>query len=100
MTNQVMLIGRLVTDLEIKEEENAKVTRLTLAVTRSWKNAEGEFETDFIPITLWNNIASATVEYCKKGYLIGIKGRIQTNSDTTISIIAERVTFLSSTNKE
>ncbi len=66
-----------------------------LAVPRSYKNENGEYETDFIPCVLWNTIAVSTCEYCKKGDLVGVKGRIQNIADK-IEIIAERVTFLSS----
>ena len=53
---------------------------------------------------LWKGVAESTVEYCKKGDLVGIKGRIQTRDveleDEThkkyVEVIAEKVTFLSS----
>lgn len=100
MLNQIVLVGRIVQDLEIKELENGnKVCNITLAVTRSYKNADGIYETDFIPCILWNGIANNVIEYCKKGDLVGIKGRLQTRQDddkNIIEIIAEKVTFLSS----
>lgn len=95
MLNQIVLVGRLVQDPEIKElEDNRKVSVITLAVPRSFKNADGEYETDFIPCVLWNGIATNTIEYCRKGDLVGIKGRIQSN-ENKIELIAEKVTFLS-----
>ena len=105
MLNQVVLVGRLVSDPEIKElEEGAKASNITLAVPRSFKNADGEYETDFIQFTLWDNIATNTCEYCKKGDIIGVKGRVQCETiekeDETkeykMELIAEKVTFLSS----
>ena len=61
MLNQTVLVGRLVQDPEIKELENdKKVCNITLAVTRSYKNADGIYENDFIPITLWQGIAEQT----------------------------------------
>lgn len=104
MLNQTVLVGRLVNDPELKETENGKeVINITLAVPRTYKNINGEYDTDFIDCTLWNNIAKSTGEYCKKGDLLGVKGRIQTSSyekeGQTIykqNVIAERVTFLSS----
>ena len=66
-------------------------------------NEDGVYETDFIEITLWNNIAENTSEYCKKGDLIGVRGRIQVDSyevdgekRSSQKIVADRVTFLSS----
>ena len=96
MLNQIVLVGRLTEDLEVKElKEGMKVANITLAVGRSWKNAEGEYETDFVPIRLFNIVAENTSEYCHKGDILGIKGRIQVE-ENEIQIIAEKVTFLSS----
>ena len=105
MLNQTVIVGRIVRDLEVKETENGnKVAQLTLAVPRSFKNMDGQYETDFIPCVLWKGIAENTAEYCKKGDLVGIKGRIQTrdvelDEETRkkyVEVIAEKVTFLSS----
>ena len=60
-----------------------KVSNLTLAVPRSYKNSEGEYETDFIPCVLWQGIAENVVNYCKKGDLVGVKGRVQAREYTT-----------------
>lgn len=109
MLNQTVLVGRLVRDPELYETENGnKITNITLAVPRNYKNINGEYDTDFIPCTLWKGIAENTVEYCKKGDLLGIKGRIQTRDveleDEThkkyVEVIAEKVTFLSSKRQE
>jgi len=97
MLNQMVLVGRLVKDVELQElEDGKKFCSITLAVPRSFKNENGEYDTDFIPCILWNNIAENTKEFCNKGDLIGIKGRIQKESNKPIEIIAEKVTFLSS----
>ena len=100
MLNQVVMVGRLTSDPEINEVENdRKVATITLAVQRSYKNAEGVYETDFIKCILWNGIAENTAEYCKKGDVIGVKGRIQTtNVDDKIlmEVVAEKISFLSS----
>lgn len=96
MLNQIVLVGRLVKELELKElESGKKVCNITLAVPRSFKNSKGEYETDFIDCALWENIAENTVEYCHKGDLIGIKGRLQTEEET-LYVMAEKITFLNS----
>ncbi len=95
MLNQIVVVGRMVSDPQINETENGKVATITLAVPRSYKNENGEYETDFIPCVLWKGIATNTCEYCKKGDLIGIKGRMQ-SIENKLEIIAEKVTFLSS----
>ena len=96
MLNQLVLVGRLTDDVK-KEEERAVIT---LAVARSFKNANGEYDTDFIPVILNGSIATNTMEYCKKGDVIGVKGRVTRLENEELSIVAEKVTFLSSTHKE
>lgn len=109
MLNQIVVVGRLVRDPELRETESGKkVTNITLAIPRSYKNAKGEYETDFIDCTLWTGIAENTVTYCRKGDLLGIKGRIQTRNYETkeekkryvTEVVAEKVTFLSTRPKE
>lgn len=105
MLNQVVLVGRLVKKPELREAENkSKYAYITLAVPRSFKNADGKYESDFIDCVLWNNIAINTADYCDKGNIIGIRGRIQSrivenqdkNNEKVTEVICERVTFLSS----
>ncbi|MDD4376433.1 MAG: single-stranded DNA-binding protein, partial [Clostridia bacterium] len=68
-----VVVGRIVKDPELKETESGrKVTNITLAVPRSFKNINGEYETDFIPCVLWKGVAETTTAYCKKGDLVGI----------------------------
>lgn len=104
MLNQLVIIGRLTKDPELKKTDSGKnVSNVTLAVPRSYKNPEGQYDTDFIDCVLWNNVAESTTEYCHKGDLLGIKGRIQTRSyekddekKYVTEVVAEKVTFLSS----
>ena len=60
-----------------KIDDKGKVTNITLAVPRSFKNQNGEYDTDFLDCTLWTNVAENTVEYCQTGDMVGVKGRIQ-----------------------
>lgn len=108
MLNQVILVGRLVKTPEVLETENGiKRSIITLAVPRSFKNIHGEYETDFIDCVLWQGVAENTKEYCDKGDILGIRGRIQTSvyekNDSKIykkEVIVEKVSFLSSKPKE
>ena len=109
MLNQVVMVGRLTNDPVVEKVDNDKeVANITLAVPRSYKNADGVYETDFIDCVLWNGIATNTAEYCKKGDMVGIKGRIQSNMyenesgelKKSTQVVAEKVTFLSSKSKE
>ncbi|MBP3920607.1 MAG: single-stranded DNA-binding protein [Bacilli bacterium] len=103
MLNNTVIVGRLTRDVEMHETENGnKIARLTLAVPRSYKNMDGQYDTDFIPCILWKGIAENTAEYCKKGDIVGVKGRLQTSNYEKngeikygIDVVAEKVTFLS-----
>jgi len=79
LINQVTLVGRLTKDPELKyTSEGTAVTNITLAVNRSFKNSKGDRDADFVQCTLWRKIAESTVNYCRKGSILGIVGRIQT----------------------
>ncbi len=104
MLNQIVLVGRLVKDPEVnKTDNNKQYSHITLAVPRSFKNINGEYDTDFIDCVLWDGVAKSTKDYCKKGDIVGVKGRIQSETVEKedgskkyyINVVAERVTFLS-----
>ncbi len=104
MVNQVILVGRLVYDPELRTlDDGKKVATITLALQRSFKSADsGTYETDFIRCTLWSGIAENTVQYCKKGSTLGIKARLaqrfyEIDDEKSFSypeVIAEKVTFI------
>ena len=103
MLNQVVIAGRLTGDPVVEEVEGGKkVSSITVAVPRSYKNVDGTYDTDFIRCTLWGGIAENTCEYCKKGDIVGVKGRIQTSSYETedgnkkyaMEVVAEKISFL------
>lgn len=104
MLNQIVLVGRLTADPKIKSLEGGqRVSNLILAVQRDYKNFEGIYETDFIPFKIWNNLADKINEYCHKGDMVGIKGRLQmitigkvNEQKQKLEVIADKVTFLSS----
>lgn len=91
MLNQVTLVGRLV-DQPQKEEKGASIT---IAVPRSYKNENGEYETDFITARIFAGVVENVCEYCKKGDLLGIKGRLQSN-ENGFELIADKISFLTS----
>lgn len=95
MSNYVILIGRVVNDIII--DSDTKNCEITLAISRAFKNEDGIYETDFIPVTLKENLAKNAVEYCKKGDIVGIRGRIARINEP-MQIIADKLTFLSSKN--
>lgn len=108
MVNQIVLVGRIVKTPELRvTDAGKKVSSIVLAVPRNYKNADGQYDTDFLDCTLWTGVAETTAEYCKTGDLVGVRGRLQTRIVETpegtkkkkTEIIAERVNFLSSNRK-
>jgi len=99
--NQSIIVGRLVSDIEINDEKSTMI----LAVPGRTKNEEGKYETDNIKVDLSLPIAKNTAEYLKKGDLISVKGRLENrnveNSDKKeLKLIAERIAFLSTKKEE
>ena len=85
MLNQVVLVGKI---KEINED------RVIILVTRNSKNENGDYETDIIPCYFKDTISKNANEYCKKGDVIGIKGRIEILNNE-IMIMVDKLTFLS-----
>lgn len=101
MMNQIIIVGRLVERPVIEETENGrKATTITLSVPRMFRNDDGEYETDFVPVSLLGQVADATCEYCEKGDLVGVKGRLARLSGNELQVIGEKVNFLSQEKKE
>lgn len=109
MINNVTLIGRLVSPPELKKTpNNVSVLQGTLAVNRNFKNENGDREADFIQFQAWRGTADIIAQYCSKGSLIGLTGRIQTRSYDNqqgqrvyvTEVVAESVELLESRNKQ
>lgn len=108
MLNNVILVGRLVEDPVVKILDNGlSVCNVVLAVMRGFKNPDGDYETDFIRCSLWEGVANAMSEYCTKGSIIGVKGRLvskeievilgdetEKKKITVIEVIGDRVSFI------
>ncbi|MDD3068294.1 MAG: single-stranded DNA-binding protein [Acholeplasmataceae bacterium] len=108
MLNQLVLVGRLTHDPETRIlEDGRKVSDVTIAVQRSFKNMDGQYDTDFIKVTVWEGLAQAIESYCKKGAMIAVKARVQSwkyelNDERKLNmleVIAERISYLSSSKK-
>lgn len=81
MLNNIILVGRIVEDAKMTVLDNGiKVSNIVLAVQRPFKNENDEYDTDFIPVQLWYGAADIANEYCTKGSIIGIKGRLSARS--------------------
>lgn len=103
MINTVVLTGRPVKEIELKTlSTGTKVAGFTLAVNRSFKDANGEYPTDFITIQTFEKTAEFVAKYAKKGELIGVEGRLQQrvfeNKEGVnvyiIEVVANQITLL------
>jgi len=107
--NNVILVGRLVSDPELEEfNTEKKRTLINLAVPRNYRNSEGMYESDFIRCVLWNGIALNTSKYCQKGDVVAVRGKIQVNSyedqnnnkKYITEVIAQSISFVAPRLKE
>lgn len=103
--NNVTLVGNLTKDAELKFTSNGSaVASFTLAVSRAFKNANGEKETDFINCVVWRKQAEVLAEYTGKGSKLAVRGRMQVrnyeNKEGTrvyvTEVVVEEFTFLDS----
>jgi single-strand DNA-binding protein len=80
--NRVQLIGRLGKDPESKFTPNGKkVAHFSLAVSNRWKDKSGETKesTEWVNIEAWGRLGEVCQEYLKKGSLVYLEGRLQTD---------------------
>ena len=75
MLNEIVLIGRLTKDIEVKQTNSGlSVSQFVLAVERTFKNS------DFISCVIWRKAAENLAQYTHKGSLIAVRGRLSTRS--------------------
>jgi single-strand DNA-binding protein len=80
--NRIQLIGNLGKDPETRfTPTGRKVCTYTVAVSRSWKNSDGESQeaTDWFTIEAWGHLGEICQDYLQKGRLVYLEGRLQTN---------------------
>ena len=107
--NKVILIGNLTRDVETNTTNNGiEFARFTIAVQRRFKNADGEYDTDFINCVAWRELAEHCSKFLSKGKKCAVVGSLQTRSydaqDGTkryvTEVVAEEVEFLTPKAKE
>ena len=105
--NNVVLVGRLTRDPELRTTPNGIATyQISLAVN-GLPNQNGERTTDFINVQVWRRQAENVSKYCTKGSQVGVVGRIHTRSYDAndgskryvTEVVADNITFLGSSNK-
>ena len=103
--NVVVLVGRLAADPEMKyTPAGLPITTFRLAVDRGRKGDDGKSETDWLNIVTFQKQAELVSQFCDKGSLIGLEGRIQSRTwegqdgkkNYSVEIVANNVRFLES----
>jgi single-strand DNA-binding protein len=101
--NRIQIIGRLTRDPELRYLSSGHpMAQFTLAVDRDFKNAAGDRDADFINCVAWRKLAEQVGQYCSRGRLVAVEGRLQTRSFETqdgsrrrvTEVIGDRVWFL------
>ncbi len=104
MLNKCLFIGNLTKDPEMQTTSSGlSVCRFSIAVNRSYTDANGERGTDFINVIAWRGLAENCGKYLKKGSRVCVCGSMQNrswedkdgNKRYATEIIAEEVEFLS-----
>lgn len=82
--NHVGLVGRITRDPVLKPiSANRNQTNFVIAINRNFRNSQGIVDSDFVSCIAWGKLAERIVQYCGRGSLIGINGRLQSRSYTT-----------------
>lgn len=90
MLNQVVIVGKLHRTEILGGDKTYAV--IYLLVERNFKNADGEYEVDLIPIHLKNSMAEHAADL-ESGELVGVKCRVE-NENGTIRIMCEKLSIL------
>ena len=108
--NKVILSGNLCHDIEVKytTTSNKPVVSNSIAVRSDFKNADGEYDTTFINITVWNKTAEFLSNYASKGTKILVEGKLNSrsyddkegNRRNVTEVIVDKVELLGSKTKE
>lgn len=102
MLNRVILIGRLTADPVLRYTQSGKaVAKFTLAVDRR-KGQDGNHETDFVDIVVWEKLGEICANNLGKGRLVAVEGRLQIRSyeaqdgskRKATEVVAQAVEFL------
>ena len=103
--NKVILGGRLTADPELKmTPDGVAVTSFSVAVSRPYSSRDGKYNTDFIHVVAWRNMAEFVTKYFRRGSSICITGRLQLREWTdkqgaprhATEVVAESVDFVDS----
>lgn len=103
--NRTLLVGRVTKDIELQKTQSGKsVANFSLAVTKDYKNEQGNYDAYFFQVQAWNAAAEYLATYAKQGDIIGVDGKLEShsfedragNKRTVVQVIAERVKIIHS----
>lgn len=79
MINKVILIGNLCKDNEVRvlQGTDKKVIKNSIAVKRNFKNSNGEYDSDFINLVVYEPQVNYMEQYIQKGDKVAVSGRWQ-----------------------
>ena len=82
LVNKVQLIGHLGMDPEVKNFENGKMLRISIATDASYKDKDGNKvqDTHWHTLVGWNKIAELGEQFFKKGKHVAIEGMLVNRS--------------------
>lgn len=81
MINNVVLVGRLTKDIELrKTSSNISTCTFTLACNRKFSSGNNGPTADFISCVAWRQSADFLAQYASKGAIVGVEGRITTRN--------------------
>lgn len=102
--NKIVLSGNLVKEVELRNTANGtSVVQNTIAVRNDYKNAKGEYDSEFINIVAWKQTAEYLSKYASKGSKVLVEGKLRNRTydkqDGTkgyvTEVIVEKVELLS-----
>lgn len=102
MINNIILVGSIANDVTLKHINEFDVVNLVLKVQRNFRDMDSnEYKNDFIPVTFWNVYAQNIAQYCAKGDIVGVKGRLVRRAQVigektvyTSEVVGERIIFI------
>ncbi len=105
--NQVTIVGRIARDINMSDAGGTSIAKTSVAVDRDYKNKDGKYDTDFIPISALGKSAEFLDKYFSKGDAIAITGSIRTGSYTnkdgqkvyTTDVAVDKISFVPSAKK-
>ena len=103
--NKIIITGNLCKDIDLKyTPSNIAVVQNTVAVRNDFKNANGDYDSEFINIVVWRQSAEFLSKYAAKGSKVLVEGRLTNRSydkqDGTkgyiTEVVAEKIELLNS----